>query len=90
MNETIQNTIKKYNAGRLLRFIFLFILIPAAFAAMVYGITSNTIFVSEPEAVFLQEPAVIFDTTIDGIARIDVYTFRRTYSGEPPSLLCPT
>jgi hypothetical protein len=90
MNESIERSTKKINVGRFIRFIFLFILIPASFAAIVYGIQSHTIFVSEPEAVFLHEPAVIFDTTFDGISRIDFYTFKRTYSGEPPSLLCPT
>jgi hypothetical protein len=90
MNDSVENSTKKFNTSRLLRFVLLFILIPVAFAAIVYGIQSHTIFVSEPEAVYLQEPAVIFDTTFDGISRIDFYTFRRTYSGEPPSLLCPT
>jgi len=90
MNESIQERVKKFNIGRLIRFFLFFLLIPAAIAAIAYGVSSNIIFVSEPEALYLQEPAIIFDTTIDGIARIDFYSFRRTYSGQPPSSLCPT
>jgi hypothetical protein len=81
---------KIFEASHLLRFAFAFLLVPAALAAFVYGITAHSIFVSEPKGIYLQEPAVIFDTTIDGIVLTDSHTLKRTYSGQPPSLLCPT
>jgi hypothetical protein len=72
------------------RLIFLFFLFSLALVALVYGLAFNSIAISKPEELTLGEPAVVLDTTVGGLARLDTGAIGRTYAGQEPPSKCPT
>jgi hypothetical protein len=85
-----KNENSKFDRQIRIRLIFSFLLFSLAFAALVYGLAFNSIAVSEPEKLTLGEPAVVLDTTVGGLARLDTGAIGRTYSGQELPSQCPT
>jgi len=85
-----KNENSKFDRQIRIRLIFLFLLFSLAFAALVYGLAFNSVAVSEPEKLTLGESAVVLDTTVGGLARLDTGAIGRTYSGQEPPSQCPT
>jgi uncharacterized protein with PQ loop repeat len=78
------------NFSRKIRLFFFVVLFLFAIVALAYGVTRNSITVTKPKYMVLYEPAVILDATIDGLSRIDSFTFKRNYTDEDKPALCPT